>query len=297
MSMLVLTVGNSYVDIDGYASCIAYRELLKMRGEEAMFVTDALFNYSITNSLLESSYIKDDYTVSEEDTFIVLDLSNKEYFPRVVKEEKIVELIDHHRGFEEYWNSKLGDRAIIESIGAVATIIVEKYEQYNLFQKMDKKIALLLMAAILDNTLNFTADITSDRDIRAYKRLQELTGEIDYADIYFKESQEAILNNIEEAIVNDIKYQKENDKLPRIIGQLTIWDINDLNHSIIRQIMNNKGSNWIINIISLKDNISYIMCSSYTIEKDMMILFNGEQKKGFVVLKPAKLRKEIMVMK
>ena len=212
--MLVLTVGNSYVDIDGYASCIAYRELLKMRGEEAMFVTNALFNYSITNSLLESSYIKDDYTVSEEDTFIVLDLSNKEYFPRFVKEEKIVELIDHHRGFEEYWNSKLGDRAIIESIGAVATIIVEKYEQYNMFQKMDKKIALLLMAAILDNTLNFTADITSDRDIRAYKRLQELTGEIDYADIYFKESQEAILNNIEEAIVNDIKYQKENDKLP-----------------------------------------------------------------------------------
>ena len=297
MSMLVLTVGNSYVDIDGYASCIAYRELLKMRGEEAMFVTDALFNYSITNSLLESSYIKDDYTVSEEDTFIVLDLSNKEYFPRFVKGEKIVELIDHHRGFEEYWNSKLGDRAIIESIGAVATIIVEKYEQYNMFQKMDKKIALLLMAAILDNTLNFTADITSDRDIRAYKRLQELTGEIDYADIYFKESQEAILNNIEEAIVNDIKYQKENDKLPRIIGQLTIWDINDLNHSIIRQIMNNKGSNWIINIISLKDNISYIMCSDDAIEKDMILLLNGEQKKGFVVLKPAKLRKEIMVMK
>ncbi len=295
--MLVLTVGNSYVDIDGYASCIAYRELLKMRGEEAMFVTDALFNYSITNSLLESSYIKDDYTVSEEDTFIVLDLSNKEYFPRFVKEEKIVELIDHHRGFEEYWNSKLGDRAIIESIGAVATIIVEKYEQYNMFQKMDKKIALLLMAAILDNTLNFTADITSDRDIRAYKRLQELTGEIDYADIYFKESQEAILNNTEEAIVNDIKYQKENDKLPKIIGQLTIWDINDLNHSIIRQIMNNKGSNWIINIISLKDNISYIMCSDDAIEKDMILLLNGEQKKGFVVLKPAKLRKEIMVMK
>ena len=45
--MLVLTVGNSYVDIDGYASCIAYRELLKMRGEEAMFVTDALFKYAL----------------------------------------------------------------------------------------------------------------------------------------------------------------------------------------------------------------------------------------------------------
>ena len=94
-----------------------------------------------------------------------------------------------------------------------------------------------------------------------------------------------------------MKYQKENDKLPRIIGQLTIWDINDLNHSIIRQIMNNKGSNWIINIISLKDNISYIMCSDDAIEKDMILLLNGEQKKGFVVLKPAKLRKEIMVMK
>lgn len=28
--MIVLTVGKSYVDIDGYASCLAYRELLKM---------------------------------------------------------------------------------------------------------------------------------------------------------------------------------------------------------------------------------------------------------------------------
>ena len=54
--MIVITVGKSYIDIDGYASSIAYRELLRMQGLDAMFVSDATLNYSITNSLLKLPY-------------------------------------------------------------------------------------------------------------------------------------------------------------------------------------------------------------------------------------------------
>lgn len=41
VNIIILTVGKSYVEIDGYASCLAYRELLKMQGIESRFVTDA----------------------------------------------------------------------------------------------------------------------------------------------------------------------------------------------------------------------------------------------------------------
>ena len=160
--MIVLTVGTRYVEIDGYASCLAYRELLKMNGIDSKFVTFAPLNYSITQSLLNESYKIDDYTVGPDDNFIILDLSNKDFFPDFVNEDKIIELIDHHFGFENYWTDKLGNKSIIEPIGSVATIIVEKYEQNNLLKKMDKGIAKLLMAAILDNTLNFTAKITTN---------------------------------------------------------------------------------------------------------------------------------------
>ena len=50
--MVVLTVGKDYIDIDGYASAIAYKELLKMQGIDAKFVSNANINYSITKSLL-----------------------------------------------------------------------------------------------------------------------------------------------------------------------------------------------------------------------------------------------------
>ena len=294
--MIVLTVGKSYVDIDGYASCLAYRELLRIQGIESKFVTNASLNYSITKSLLTLSYSIDEYKVNTNDKFIILDLSNKEFFPEFVNEENIIELIDHHPGFEKYWDDRLNKNATIEQIGSVATIIVEKYEQNNLIQKMDKSIAKLLMAAILDNTLNFTAKITNDRDRKAYYKLQAITGELNYADVYFNECQNTIENKLEESIVNDLKRQKTNQYLPDVIGQLTIWDIDRLTNQInkIKQTMYANGEKWIINIISLKDNTSYVMCSDDEVRQNINELFDCSCNDEFVLIKPAILRKEIM---
>ena len=294
--MIVLTVGKSYVDIDGYASCLAYRELLSIQGIESKFVTNASLNYSITKSLLTLSYSIDEYKVNTNDKFIILDLSNKEFFPEFVNEENIIELIDHHPGFEKYWDDRLNKNATIEQIGSVATIIVEKYEQNNLIQKMDKSIAKLLMAAILDNTLNFTAKITNDRDRKAYYKLQAITGELNYADVYFNECQNTIENKLEESIVNDLKRQKTNQYLPDVIGQLTIWDIDRLTNQInkIKQTMYANGEKWIINIISLKDNTSYVMCSDDEVRQNINELFDCSCNDEFVLIKPAILRKEIM---
>lgn len=294
--MIVLTVGKSYVDIDGYASCIAYRELLKMQGIETKFVTYASLNYSITKNLLKLPYSIDNYNVNNQDKFIILDLSNKDFFPDFVKEENIIELIDHHQGFEKYWDDKLSKNATIEQIGSVATIIVEKYEQSNLITKMNKHIAKLLMAAILDNTLNFTAKITNDRDRKAYCKLKTITGESNFDDIYFNECQNTIEYNLEDSIINDLKYQKTNEYLPDTIGQITIWDINRLIDKIdkIRQIMYKNKSKWIINVISLKDNTSYIMYSDDEVRQNINKLFECSNNDQFLMLKPARLRKEIM---
>ena len=154
--MIVITVGKSYIDIDGYASSIAYRELLKIKGIESKFVSDAILNYSITDSLKNIPYTTDNYDVVSDDKFIILDLSDKSYFPSFVNEDNIIEIIDHHPGYEDYWNNILGNKAIIKPIGSVATIIVEKYEQEGLLDKMNKDVAKLLMAAILDNTVDRT---------------------------------------------------------------------------------------------------------------------------------------------
>ena len=294
--MIVITVGKTYIDIDGYASSIAYRELLRLKNIESKFVSNAVLNYSITESLKENGFSSDNYSINPDDKYIILDLSDKSYFPDFVNEDNIIEIIDHHPGYEDYWINKLGSKAKIEPIGSVATIIVEKYEQDDLFNKMDKNVAYLLMAAILDNTLNFTASITTKRDIDAYKQLEDLTKEYDFATKYFSECQEYIETNLKESINNDIKLQLVSNNLPSVFGQLTIWSAEKLleKKELINQIMDSYGSNWMINIISLKDNSSYIMCSNEDIKIKLKQLLDCNDNNEVLIIKPALLRKEII---
>ena len=294
--MIVITVGKSYIDIDGYASSIAYRELLRMKGIDSKFVSNAILNYSITGSLKNISYTTDNYHVDSNDKYIILDLSDKSYFPEFVDENNIIEIIDHHPGFEEYWDNKIGKNSIIEPIGSVATIIVEKYEQDDLLGKMDKDIAKLLMAAILDNTLNFTANITTDRDKLAYRKLEVLTKEYNYASEYFSECQKYIEKNLDESIKNDIKIQEVSEILPKVFGQLTIWNIEDLllKRNLINQIMNTYNNEWMLNVISLNDNSSYIMYSNEDVKNRLEELLDCSEENNILIKTPAMLRKEIL---
>ena len=294
--MIVLTVGKNYIDIDGYASAIAYRELLKMNNKEAVFVSDAKLNYSVTNSLKELPFSIDSYEVSKTDPIIILDLSNKAFFPNFVNETNIIEIIDHHPGYEQYWIDKLGNNAIIKPIGAVATIIVKKYEAAGLLSSINPDIAKLLMAAILDNTLNFTAKITTAADIKAYQELANIINEHDFQAVYFSECQKFIESDLTSSIANDIKIDHISNLLPEVFGQLTIWDASQLllKKTIIDNIMNTYGNEWILNIISLEDNASYILCSDELDKERIKILLGCEDKNEYLVIKPAMLRKEIM---
>lgn len=294
--MIVITSGKKYLDIDGYASSIAYRELLKMQSLEAKFVSNAILNYSITKSLLALSFSVDKYEVNEKDNFIIIDLSNKDFFESFIEENKIIELIDHHFGFEDYWDKKQGNKVLIEPIGAVATIIVEKYQENNLLSKMSKDIAKLLMAAILDNTLNFTANITKTRDKEAYYQLTELTGISNFSEIYFKEVQKVIESNLSNSIENDLKVEETSNYLPKTLGQLTVYEISTILEKIeiIKNTMNKYAKDWLINIICLKENKSYLICSTKNVQNKVAKLFNINSDKDILTLKPAILRKEIL---
>ncbi|HCC04345.1 MAG TPA: hypothetical protein DEP51_05795 [Clostridiales bacterium] len=110
--MIIITSGRGNVDIDAYGGAIAYAYLLNLIGIKAKAVCTGNLNESITPSLLKLEYKLDDYTKSEDDKFIVVDVSYKDFFDKIVEEDKIIEIIDHHYGYEEYWKEKLGEKAI-----------------------------------------------------------------------------------------------------------------------------------------------------------------------------------------
>ena len=172
--MVVVTSGKKYIDIDAYAGCIAYAKLLNLKGIKAKAISTAKPNESITPSLMKLTFKLDEYKPDQEDEYMIIDVSNKDYFDTFVQEKKIIGIIDHHVGYEKYWKDKLKEKAQIEFIGSVATIIVELYEKENLMEQISRDLAILLISAILDNTLNLKAKITTKRDIMAYKKLEKI---------------------------------------------------------------------------------------------------------------------------
>jgi len=157
-------------------------------------------------------------------------------------------------------------------------------------------VARLLMAAILDNTLNFTAKITKIRDKDAYNKLQKIVGDKDFEVTYFKEIQNKIENDLESSIVNDIKIENICNNLPKTLGQLTIYDISTILDKVefIKNIMCSYDEKWLINIICLKENKSYIICSDINTSNNLEKIFKTIAKDNVIILEPAILRKEIM---
>ncbi len=294
--MVVVTSGKKYMDIDAYAGCIAYAKLLNLKGIKAKAISTAKLNESITPSLKKLIPKLDEYKPNEEDEYIIIDVSNKNYFDAFVREEKIIEIIDHHLGYEEYWKNKLKEKARIEFIGSVATIIVELYEKEDLMAQISKDLAILLMSAILDNTLNLKAKISTQRDIIAYKKLEKIVNDETYPEKYFKECQIEINNDLKISIENDTKIENINAILPPIFAQLTIWDKDNIleNKQIIYETLNNIGTKWMLNLICLKDGKSYLLAKDIEVQDNMEKLFHEKFQNDIMKLDNVWLRKEII---
>ena len=162
-------------DLDGVSSMYAYAEYLNKIGrpsdyyikgnpkKEVGIVCD-LFNIEL-NGLKE---------ISENQEAIVLDTNNLEevYF---LKPEQIIEIIDHHSKNEsskECINAKIH----IERLGAVATLIAEKFKNDNI--SISRESAILLYYGIISNSINLKASITNKKDIEMAKWLEEQCSDI-----------------------------------------------------------------------------------------------------------------------
>lgn len=298
--MKIVTSGRTYIDIDAYAGCIAYAELLQKQGFAAQAVSTAMPNESITPSIRAwNAPLTTAYTPNSEDTFTLIDLSGPEAFEGFVDLERIDEIIDHHPGMEAYWQQRLGDRAIIEQVGAACTQVYEKWQAAKLFEQMSETSARLLVCGILDNTLNFGAKITTDRDRQAYQALLTRANlPADWSARYFKECQAAILNNPAAALTNDSKtiHFKTFTESMRV-GQLALWDGAELAQQQLdafEAVLLQDTPHWFVNVISIAEGKSYLVTKNAAVQAWLSSLLDVTFKDNVAVADRMWLRKEIM---
>lgn len=270
--MRIITVGPAFIDIDAYACCVAYAELLNLQGTDARAVSTAPMNESITRTVRSwNAPLQTDYTPNPEDTYTVVDNSDPAYFEKFVDPARIDEVIDHHLGFEAYWQERIGDRAHIEFIGAACTLVYERWKSAGLVDKMSPLSARLLVCGILDNTLNFGARVTTQRDREAYDALLEIADlPDDWPAQYFGECQEAILADPAAAIQTDTKTLefKTFDRTLRV-AQLAVWDIQQMlaeHQDALIAAMAEMSPVWFVNIVCISEGKSYLLSNNTEVQ-------------------------------
>jgi len=76
--MIVVTAGRKYIDIDAYASMIAYRELLRVTTDKkALAISTSKMNQTVPPMLRSLKYTLDKPVDTEKAKFVLLDVSNQ----------------------------------------------------------------------------------------------------------------------------------------------------------------------------------------------------------------------------
>ena len=224
--MLLITAGKTYADIDTLACCIGYSELLTLKGIEHQIVLPQVLNHSVTPLVKDlgweiNTQIPEDL---ENVGFVIVDVSEPSHFASFVDPEKVVEIYDHHFGFEEYWKTKENVKACIEPVGSCTTLIWEEYKKAGIEDQVSELVANLFSITTLSHTLDFKSTVTTERDIQAYKDLEDkVTLPSNWVEAHFREVEKELLEEPLKSLENDTKSLKMGEK-EFVIAQMELWD-------------------------------------------------------------------------
>lgn len=162
---------------------------------------------------------------------------------------------------------------------------------------MSQLSARLLSTAILDNTLNFQANITTSEDQQAYEQLIKIA-ELpkNWTLAYFKECQQTILQDFEKAVINDMKWLTLGSLEVVLIGQIVVWDVQPVLLKIdrIKNILGANGNHrWFVNIVDLQTNKSVIICDNHDIQAHLKVKLGLNFTRSVGYINKCWLRKEI----
>jgi nanoRNase/pAp phosphatase (c-di-AMP/oligoRNAs hydrolase) len=296
----VVTGGSAFADIDVYGAIIAYAELLRQQGKDAVAVSTAPLNESIPPLVREWPVaFSNTYNYKEADQFVIIDVSDPKYFDPIVDHDHISEVIDHHPGFESYWDEQIGKDSHIEFIGAACTLVYERWARAGLADSMSQVSARLLICGILDNTLNFSAKVTTQRDHNAHDALLRIADlPSNWTAQYFFACQDSIVADIEAATRNDIKVLTfKTYPYTLSVGQIVAWDANgfiDRYGGAIMKVVVEREPRWFVNFIDLSRGRSVFFTQDPEVQHWLAGLLGATFDGDSATADRAWLRKEII---
>ena len=226
MDNFIVTSGELFTDIDAFACTVAYTELLKLEGKNTEAILPGVLNHSITPTIRSWRLPYLTKPNFKKYKSVVVDVSEPVHVAKCAHMESVVEIYDHRYGFEKIWHDKLGKDSHIEAVGACMTLIWEEFKKRGYADKISAKSANILLMGTISNTLDFGAQVTTDRDIVAAEELKKYVDlPKNWKDVFFIEQEAVILENVVQAIKNDTKdLEIPGLGFPVVMGQLELWN-------------------------------------------------------------------------
>lgn len=165
--------GHKNPDTDSICSALVYADLKKALGENVEAIRLGEINketqYVLNYTEVEAPKLVDD--VDEEiEQVILVDHNEFQQSLDQIRDVKILEVIDHHRIANFETSDPLYFRA--EPVGCTATILTKIFKENNV--EMSKTNAILLLSAIVSDTLLFKSPTCTDEDVQIAKELAEI---------------------------------------------------------------------------------------------------------------------------
>ena len=173
----LIVFGHKSPDTDTICSAIAMSDLQKKLGKEVKAVRLGELNKE-TKYALDYLGVEVPELISKvEDNQEVILVDHNEFTQSVdnIENAKIKMVVDHHRISDFKTAEPLYYRA--EPVGCTCTVLFKLYKENGV--QIDKKIAGLMLSAIISDTLLLKSPTKTDEDEKAVKELAEIAG-LDY---------------------------------------------------------------------------------------------------------------------
>lgn len=173
---MIKVFGHKAPDTDATCAPLAYAWCLKQKGQDAEALVLGDLNKE-TKFVLEAAKIDAPRLLdklSEGDEVVVIDTNSPEELPENINEAEIKAIIDHHKLGGLKTETPL--EVYMKPVGCSSTLVYQLMQRDKVVPA--REIAILMVSAILSDTLKFTSPTTTDEDRKAAEELVKIA-EID----------------------------------------------------------------------------------------------------------------------
>jgi len=179
--MSIYVTGHKNPDTDSVTAAIAYAELMKAQGEDAIPSMQGEMNPETVTVLerfgVAAPEIMTDATGKQ---IALVDHSDLNQAPDNLSADSVVAIVDHHKIGDVTTNQPIF--CCVQPVGCTGTVLKQLYDIAGV--AIDTKVAGLMLAAILSDTVNFKSPTCTDADKKAVAELKEIAGVTDTDELF-----------------------------------------------------------------------------------------------------------------